>query len=256
MGFCPIHGLEVEKDLSIVKSYIITSGVAQWLACWAHNPKVRGSKPRSAILIPTSHGSMQIVHDHEHDPHDVGCSTSFLMGMKPKAFWVQFQFLSLPTQGGENTNSSISLSPPPACPPAPAHPPPSTSTLTLTLLLFNRAAPASHIAFLSPRCNSLSSHSQLPAGNKHDQDMTSRNRQPNLVGTLPVSTFLFRGLFKPPFRLEACLFIVFWRWLDCQMHRKWNKPDDGTIESCSKCNGAPHTLNDLLPFCFLCIQCV
>ncbi len=27
------------------------SGVAQWLACWAHNPKVRGSKPRSAILF-------------------------------------------------------------------------------------------------------------------------------------------------------------------------------------------------------------
>ena len=26
------------------------SGVAQWLACWAHNPKVRGSKPRSATL--------------------------------------------------------------------------------------------------------------------------------------------------------------------------------------------------------------
>ena len=24
------------------------SGVAQWLACWAHNPKVRGSTPRSA----------------------------------------------------------------------------------------------------------------------------------------------------------------------------------------------------------------
>ena len=24
------------------------SGVAQWLACWPHNPKVRGSKPRSA----------------------------------------------------------------------------------------------------------------------------------------------------------------------------------------------------------------
>ena len=24
------------------------SGVAQWLACWAHNPKVRGPKPRSA----------------------------------------------------------------------------------------------------------------------------------------------------------------------------------------------------------------
>ena len=28
-----------------------TSGVAQWLACWAHNPKVRGSKPRSANSI-------------------------------------------------------------------------------------------------------------------------------------------------------------------------------------------------------------
>lgn len=27
-----------------------SSGVAQWLACWAHNPKVRGSKPRSANL--------------------------------------------------------------------------------------------------------------------------------------------------------------------------------------------------------------
>ena len=29
---------------------LIISGVAQWLACWAHNPKVRGSKPRSAIF--------------------------------------------------------------------------------------------------------------------------------------------------------------------------------------------------------------
>ena len=27
------------------------SGVAQWLACWAHNPKVRGSKPRSASCL-------------------------------------------------------------------------------------------------------------------------------------------------------------------------------------------------------------
>ena len=26
------------------------SGVAQWLACWAHNLKFRGSKPRSAIF--------------------------------------------------------------------------------------------------------------------------------------------------------------------------------------------------------------
>ena len=34
-----------------VNLFISTSGVAQWLACWAHNPKVRGSKPRSAILL-------------------------------------------------------------------------------------------------------------------------------------------------------------------------------------------------------------
>jgi hypothetical protein len=27
------------------------SGVAQWLACLAHNPKVRGSKPRSATFL-------------------------------------------------------------------------------------------------------------------------------------------------------------------------------------------------------------
>ena len=28
---------------------ILHSGVAQWLACWAHNPKVHGSRPCSAI---------------------------------------------------------------------------------------------------------------------------------------------------------------------------------------------------------------
>ena len=32
-----------------VRSEEPASGVAQWLACWAHNPKVRGSKPRSAM---------------------------------------------------------------------------------------------------------------------------------------------------------------------------------------------------------------
>ena len=25
--------------------------MAQWLACWAHNPKVRGSKPRSTTMV-------------------------------------------------------------------------------------------------------------------------------------------------------------------------------------------------------------
>ena len=33
---------------------IVQSEVAQWLACWAHNPKVRGSKPRFANL-PAGH---------------------------------------------------------------------------------------------------------------------------------------------------------------------------------------------------------
>ena len=27
------------------------SGVAQWLTCWAHDPKVRGSKPRSLNVL-------------------------------------------------------------------------------------------------------------------------------------------------------------------------------------------------------------
>ena len=37
----------------------ISSGVAQWLACWAHNPKVRGSKPRSAIALSNRMGRRQ-----------------------------------------------------------------------------------------------------------------------------------------------------------------------------------------------------
>ena len=34
--------------VSFIQRLMRTSRVAQWLACWAHNPKVRGSKPRSA----------------------------------------------------------------------------------------------------------------------------------------------------------------------------------------------------------------
>ena len=40
------------------------SGVAQWLACWAHNPKVRGSKPRSAIYLL---GALCVQHVQTHD---------------------------------------------------------------------------------------------------------------------------------------------------------------------------------------------
>ena len=42
----PSHGKRGEQA-EIGKN---ESGVAQWLACWAHNPKVRGSKPRSAMF--------------------------------------------------------------------------------------------------------------------------------------------------------------------------------------------------------------
>ena len=42
----PLTGLAHE----LLGCVLLQSGVAQWLACWAHNPKVRGSKPRSAIL--------------------------------------------------------------------------------------------------------------------------------------------------------------------------------------------------------------
>ncbi len=37
------------ESISVRQREFSTSGVAQWLACWAHNPKVRGSKPRSAM---------------------------------------------------------------------------------------------------------------------------------------------------------------------------------------------------------------
>ena len=43
-GAAPSASITPKKNL-VCK---IISGVAQWLACWAHNPKVRGSKPRSA----------------------------------------------------------------------------------------------------------------------------------------------------------------------------------------------------------------
>ena len=46
----------------ILKGLDVRSGVAQWLACWAHNPKVCGSKPRSAILRGMTRSSMQAAH--------------------------------------------------------------------------------------------------------------------------------------------------------------------------------------------------
>ena len=46
-----------EENMSLCEHYASSSyqqsRVAQWPACWAHNPKVRGSKPRSAIDYTT-----------------------------------------------------------------------------------------------------------------------------------------------------------------------------------------------------------
>ena len=39
------------KQAQTAKFRGIISTLAQWLACWAHNPKVRGSKPE-AFPIP------------------------------------------------------------------------------------------------------------------------------------------------------------------------------------------------------------
>ena len=53
-GFCLFLNLGAPriKGKSMQKhTYILMSGVAQWLACWAHNSKVGGSKPLSAKLF-------------------------------------------------------------------------------------------------------------------------------------------------------------------------------------------------------------
>ena len=49
MGQLRKDPMQIAKlQLLVAASIQSSSGVAQWLACWAHNPKVRGSKPRSA----------------------------------------------------------------------------------------------------------------------------------------------------------------------------------------------------------------
>ena len=47
---CPEMDIRLELNIPNIPEQE-QSGVAQWLACWAHNPKVRGSKPRSAIQV-------------------------------------------------------------------------------------------------------------------------------------------------------------------------------------------------------------
>ena len=64
----------------------ITSKVAQWLVCWAHNPKVRGSKPRSAIHIWASMQSYRKMDTLGIEPRASqmlsGCDTT-----TPRALW-------------------------------------------------------------------------------------------------------------------------------------------------------------------------
>ena len=57
-------------QVAIVIADCFTSGVAQWLACWAHNPKVRGSKPRSAIFQSLHHFEKCILFKHTSIPID------------------------------------------------------------------------------------------------------------------------------------------------------------------------------------------
>ena len=46
-GCLTVVGAIFKKSLRTATRERVNSGVAQWLACWARNPKVRGSKPRS-----------------------------------------------------------------------------------------------------------------------------------------------------------------------------------------------------------------
>ena len=71
----------------LLRRCVIMSGVAQWLACWAHNPKVRGSKPRSAIFF------LHLLREMEHaGPH----CYSFSSGSMKLS--VKSQFLPLSIQ--------------------------------------------------------------------------------------------------------------------------------------------------------------
>ena len=58
-----------------------TSGVAQWLACWAHNPKVRGSKPRSAIAFSASSSATAC----SRASHPGVCTYPRVRGSKPRS---------------------------------------------------------------------------------------------------------------------------------------------------------------------------
>ena len=59
----------------------ISSGVAQWLASWAHNPKVRGSKQRSAIAFSASSSATA----WSRASHPGVCAYPKVRGSKPRS---------------------------------------------------------------------------------------------------------------------------------------------------------------------------
>ena len=71
------------------------SGVAQWLACWAHNPKVRGSKPRSAISLdcrktaPNARPACAIACDYAALCLTTARRNAFHIMRSPAGWWIE-----------------------------------------------------------------------------------------------------------------------------------------------------------------------
>ena len=78
-----------------------TSGVAQWLACWAHNPKVRRSKPRFAI-------SICVVYDLISSDNFLEASSA---GVNRAGAWTGLQLLEHGDMQGFNSSSLALLLP-------------------------------------------------------------------------------------------------------------------------------------------------
>ena len=71
-GWCMLCLFENSEAIILFRpARACESRVAQWLACWAHNPKVHGSKPRSAICMCLSvHITYIFLHTMSLHPPD------------------------------------------------------------------------------------------------------------------------------------------------------------------------------------------
>ena len=74
IGRCAADAKISVRQLEPLGAYCM-SGVAQWLACWAHNPKVRGSKPRSAIFDTPSSGEIESWRIRFSRQKHIGCDS-------------------------------------------------------------------------------------------------------------------------------------------------------------------------------------